>query len=214
MPRFLTTWFPAAAGLAALAGVAFTAPAYAVPLVSGNFITVGDATITVTDCAGLCGNGELVAASGSTVGFVIDRLGGGTLVPVLGDITVSFEVITTGHDISSIGLSATGTGNASVGESVTDNAFPFGCTIGSGTAAVGAGTTSVTLTYPGSAGGCSDDMRDVFITKDIAGNDGSVISVLQLLVGDNVVTPAPEPSGAAALMAGLFGLFWVRRRSA
>ena len=214
MPRFLTSWFPAAAGLAALAGVAFTAPAQAVPLAIGNYITVGDATITIDDCTGLCGQGEMVAAAGPTVGFIFEKLGGGggTMVGAGGDISVSFEVTTTNNDINSIGLSAIGTGNASVGETVFDS---LGCGIsGAGsTASVGAGTTTIPLTYIGSGGGCSDSVRDVYISKDIAGNDGTVTSVLQQSVGD-VVTPAPEPSGAAALVVGLIGLFWVRRRSA
>ncbi len=201
MPRFLTSWFPAAAGFAALAGVAFTAPAQAVPLVSGNFITFGDTTVTIEDCTGLCGNGELVASGGS---FLFDKLGGGggAMLNVGEDISVFLEVTTTGHDIMNIALSATGTGNASVGETAFDNQL---CGIGSGTAQVGAGTTSIPLTYPGSGVGCSDNLRDIFISKDMSANDGSIFTVSQSV---------PEPAGVAALAVGMLGLFWMRRRSA
>jgi len=204
-----------ACGLLALGALGLAQPASAQTspqsLVDGNFIDVGDATITLVDCGAFCGSLiQFAAAPGPNVGFVIESAtdpGVDAFLTHGEDLTVSFEIATTVQDITSIGLSATGTGNGSVGETVYDN---LGCVINNGSPTVGVGsTTKVGLTYGAAMGCISTDERDVFVTKDIAANAGSVVSVTQYLdaVG------APEPFSSAVFAVGLLGLAAARRRA-
>jgi hypothetical protein len=180
-------------------------------LEDGNKLIVGDATITVDSCSQIafCG-GELqiAAALGPNVGFVIESATNPAtaFLPSTDDLTVKFEIATTTQNITSIGLSATGTPNASVGESIMDST-QF-CTLNSGSPTVSVGSSvSISLSRYGVCNSSTE--QEVFVTKDINANAGSVISVTQ----DIDAVGAPEPVSSSVLVVGLLGLAAIRRRA-
>jgi len=203
-----------ACGLLALGALGFVQPAGAASsaaLVLGNSIEVGDATITVVNCASsFCGPlVEFAAAPGPNVGFVIESAtnpGVNAFLTSGGDLTVSFEVVTTTQEITSIGLTAKGTGNASVGETVYDS---VGCTINTGSPSVLVGSTTSIPLAAGYASCHSTTEQEVMLTKNIAAHTGTVDSVTQYLDA----TTAPEPLSSAVFAVGLLGLAAVRRRA-
>ncbi len=187
---------------------AMEAPASAT-LMIGQSVTSGDATITLTDCSALCATtiGQLVALAGPIPGFQIVAATGGAIVAAGQDLTVRFEV-KTAADILGIGLNTGGSPNASTGETDFDSTV---CGIGSGTGAAGAGTTAINFAA-GYAACASPTKKDIFITKDISGQSGSVTSVTQTILEAAKTTPVPEPASFAILGFGLLGLSWFRRR--
>jgi len=210
-------WF--ACGLLALGALGLAQAASAQtspqPLELGQFIDVGDAEITVVMCSSsLCGPGiQFAAAPGPNVGFVIESAsdpGVDAFLSGTDDLSVAFEIATSSQDITSIGLSATGTGGASVGETVYDDGTGSGhmsCQISNGSPSIGVGSTaSISLAYGQS--GCSSNEKLVYVVKDLNANGGTITSVTQYVdaVG------APEPFSSAILVVGLVGLAAVRRR--
>jgi hypothetical protein len=204
-------WF--ACGVLALGALGSVQSAGAVTLLEdGNTLVVGDATIIVSNCPNIVfcqGDLQIAAAPGPNIGFVIESATdpSASFLPSGGfdDLTVMFEIVTATQDITSIGLSATGAPHATVGETITDGF----CTLNTGSPTVGVGSsTSISLSAGYSLCGSSTE-RDIFVTKNIHADGGSVISVTQYI---NAVG-APEPLSASVLAVGLLGLAAVRRRA-
>ena len=196
---------------AATAFFILSRPAGAVPLIPGNSITVGRATILLETCfegLGAC-SGQFVAAPGPGVGFVVQGVDGAPLLaPAMTGVAIdaNFVVTTPTAILKGVTLSASGeafgTGSAGASEMITD---AVGTLIGSGSVAAGGASDVITF-------GTTES--EIVISKRMFANSsfsGSAIlvSVTQVINGAAV----PEPAGVTLLVVGLLSLAAVRRNA-
>ena len=196
MPRFLTSWFPAAAGLAALAGVALSAPAGAVPLMNGQSLTVNaygtSATFTVANCTSsiYCTDAVEFVQDGTNLGVKIEKVGGGSLLVGIDDFGVDFDITATRPFTGlTLGMSGSGTFLTSVGETLSTGDTLFVSPGGSSTDSVFFAST-MTLSGSKDIGSFADGEYITFVTQDLL----------------------PEPASVGLLAAGLGLTVWLRRR--
>ena len=173
-------------------------------------LQVGDATVSSLLCSGAGCGGEMLAvtsAPGGYAGVKITGANGGTLLTntsnAVEDLTLNFEVQSSPGDISAIGLTVgSGTGTASVGETVVD--FNTSSSLAHIAAQTEGSTTTLTL---------SSADNNIYITKDIAVSpNSSLLSVTQYFYDvPGPVNSVPEPATIGLFGLGLGALFVARR---
>jgi len=173
-------------------------------------LQIGDATVSNISCSRVGCGGEMLAVRFSPGGYagveIVGAHGGALLTNTSGateDIGLSFEVLSSPMNISSIGLAVGGgTGTVTVSETVKD------FTTGSGLAhTAGNGlNSSTTLTL-------SSADNNIYITKDITVSpSSSLLSATQYFYDvPGPVSSVPEPGTIGLFGLGLGALFFARR---
>lgn len=204
----------------AVAGVACSRPAAAVPLAVGNSVMVGGVTFEITSCGGtgnVCPSGDVMVADSNDIGVTVESGTAGS--PLLnvnpgtnGDMSLGLSVTSSVAPIVGIqgiitGTSSTGDeSHVGMGETIT-----FASTSMTGpTETLQPGSTSNTVTFPG--------VTFLSIAKDAhaLGSLAQDATPLVLNTFSQIVTlqstRVPEPQSVVLFLTALTGMTVALRR--